>query len=73
MTAPRSFSPTDCSNLTVLSEESSNVDCKTVGFFSNSVKKLVKRGSRVLRARSVLVATLHSLALCFQPRSRPSV
>ena len=74
MTTPRSFSPTDCSNLTVLSMESSNVDCKTVGFFfSKSVRKLVKRGVRVLRARSALVATLPSLVLCFQPRSRPFV
>ena len=28
------------------------IDCKTVGFFSKSVKKSVKRGVRVLRARS---------------------
>ena len=28
------------------------LDCKTVGFFSKSVKKSVKRGVRVLRARS---------------------
>ena len=31
-----------------------DLDCKTVGFFlSKSVKKSVKRGARVLRARSV--------------------
>ena len=29
-----------------------DVDCKTVGFFSKSVKKSVKHGVRVLRARS---------------------
>ena len=28
------------------------IDCKTVGFFSKSVKKSVKSGVRVLRARS---------------------
>ena len=47
-------------------------------FFSKSVKKSVKRGVRVLRARSerkktVFLASLPSLALCFQPRSRPFV
>ena len=65
------------------------VDCKTVGFFSKSVKKSGKRGVRVVRARSArasharraceareknrIFASLPSLALCFQPRSRPSV
>ena len=56
------------------------LDCKTVGFFSSkSVKKSVKRGVRVVRARreknwqSVFLASLPSLALCFQPRSRPFV
>ena len=56
------------------------LDCKTVGsFFSKSVKKSVKRGVRVVRARreknrqSVFLASLPSLALCFQPRSRPFV
>ena len=72
------------------------LDCKTVGFFSKSVKKSVKRGVRVLRARStrashasracearagalargiflffIFLASLASLALCFQLRSRP--
>ena len=42
MTAPRSFSPTDCSNLTVLSMESSNVDFKTVGFFIKNSKEIGK-------------------------------
>ena len=50
-----------------------HVDCKTVGFFSKSVKKSVKRGVRVLRARGVFLASLPSLALCFQPHSRPFV
>ena len=58
------------------------LDCKTVGFFfSKSVKKSVKRGVRVLRARSAGASharerkkpSLPSLALCFQPRSRPFV
>ena len=51
------------------------LDCKTVGFFSKSVKKSVKRGVRVLRARSARASqtSLPSLALCFQPRSRPFV
>ena len=56
------------------------LDCKTVGFFSSkSVKKSVKRGVRVVRARpeknrqSVFLVSLPSLALCFQPRSRPFV
>ena len=59
------------------------LDCKTVGFLSKSVKKSVKRGVRVLRARSARASyagracearekkSLPSLALCFQPRSRP--
>ena len=47
-------------------------------FFSKSVKKSVKRGVRVLRARSARAshahrASLPSLALCFQPHSRPFV
>ena len=59
------------------------IDCKTVGFFSKSAKKSVKRGVCVLRARSsrashartrgVFLASLPSLTLCFQPRSRPFV
>ena len=49
-----------------------NVNCKTVGFFSKSVKKSVKRGVRVLRARSARVWG-ESLALRCQPRSRPFV
>ena len=58
------------------------LDSKTVGFFfSKSVKKSVKRGVRVLRAKrarltrptGVFLAPLPSLALCFQPRSRPFV
>ena len=45
-------------------------------FFSKSVKKSVKRGVRVLRARerekqTVFLASLPSLALCFKPCSRP--
>ena len=47
-------------------------------FFSKSVKKSVKCGVRVLRTRSARVsharrACVPSLALCFQPRSRPFV
>ena len=42
MTTPRSFSATDCSNLTVLSMERSNVDCKTVGFFLRVSKEIGK-------------------------------
>ena len=39
------------------------VDCKTVGFFfSKSVKKSVKRGVRVLRARSARVS--HARRAC---------
>ena len=59
------------------------IDCKTVGFFffSKSVKKSVTRGIRVLCARSARAshsrraceASLPSLAICFQPRSRPFV
>ena len=49
------------------------LDCKTVGFFFlNISKESVKRGVRVLRARSAR-ASLPSLALYFQPRSRPFV
>ena len=57
-----------------------NLDCKTVGFFfSKSVKKLVKRAVRVLRARPVGPVRREKKrlspgrALCFQPRSRPFV
>ena len=52
---------------------STPLDCKTVGFFSKSVKKSVKRGVRVLRARSARAPHALSLAFCFQPRSRPFV
>ena len=38
------------------------VDCKTVVFFSKSVKKSVKRGVRVLRARSARVS--HAIRAC---------
>ena len=47
------------------------LDCKTVCFFSKSVKKSVKRAARVLPARSARASP--GLALCFQPRSRPFV
>ena len=58
-----------------------NLDCKNSRFFfSKSVKKSVKRGVRVLRARSARAShalrareKLPSLALCFQPCSRPFV
>ena len=40
-----------------------HLDCKTVGFFfSKSVKKSVKLGARVLRARSARVS--HALRAC---------
>ena len=46
-------------------------------FFSKSVKKSVKRGVRVLSAKRASerkkTDSLHSLALCFQLRSRPFV
>ena len=45
------------------------LDCKTVG---KSVKQSVTRGVRALRARSAR-ASLPSLTLCFQPRSRSFV
>ena len=64
----------------------SMLDCKTVGFFSKSGKKSLKRGVRVLWARSAQATqarracearakkpSLPSLALCFQPRCRPFV
>ena len=54
MTTPKSFSPTDCSNLTVLSMESSNVDCKTVGFFLKISKEIGKAWRKSLtRAKRV--------------------
>ena len=60
------------------------VGCKTVVFFSKSVKKSVKRAVRVLRARSARASHARracetrlspglALALCFQLRSRPFV
>ena len=39
-------------------------------FLSKSVKKSVKRGGR---KKTVFLASLPTLALCFQPRSRPFV
>ena len=58
-----------------------SIDCKTIIFFSKSVKKWVKHGVRVLCVQraslthplGVLLASLPCLALCFQPRSRPFV
>ena len=41
------------------------LDCKTVGFFSKSVKKSVKRGVRVLRARSARASHAHGRDLLF--------
>ena len=35
------------------------IDCKTVVFFSKSVKNSVKRGVRVLRARSARASHAH--------------
>ena len=60
MTTPRSFSPTDCSNLTVLSMESSNVDFKTVGFFLKISKEIGKawRKSLTRANRTSLVPDL---------------
>ena len=65
------------------------LDCKTVGFFLKISKEIGKRGARVLRARrarvlharrtcearekNVFLASLPSLALCFESRSRPFV
>ena len=43
------------------------LDCKIVGFFSKSVKKSVKRGARVLRARSW--RTSRALRACESPVS----
>ena len=42
------------------------IDCKTVVFFSKSVKNSVKRGVRVLRARSASLTRVFSVS----PRSR---
>ena len=56
-----------------MSLNSSVLDCKTVGFFSKSVKKSVKRGVWGERKKNVFLASLPGLALCFQPCSRPFV
>ena len=74
MTTPRSFSPTDCSNLTVLSMESSNVDCKTVGFFLKISKEIGKAWRKSLtrakrassdspQSRSLFSASLQTFCL----------
>ena len=63
MTTPRSFSPTDCSNLTVLSMESSNVDFKTVGFFLKISKEVGKAWRKSL--------TRANRASSYSPQSRP--
>ena len=48
------------------------VDCKTVGFFfSKSIKKSVKRGVRVLRARSARAS--HSRRACEAWEKKPTV
>ena len=44
------------------------LDCKTVGFFSKSVKKSVKRGVRVLRAQSA--RALHALRVRHEKKKR---
>ena len=62
MTTPRSFSPTDCSNLTVLSMESSNVDFKTVGFFLKISKEIGKAWRKSL--------TRANRASSYSPQSR---
>ena len=52
------------------------VDCKTVGFFSKSVKKSVKRGVRRLTRASLTrpgEGGVRREKPCFQPRSRPIV
>ena len=60
------------------------LDCKTVGFFSKSVNKSVKRGKSLTRAKSASLTrpscearekkpSLPSLTLHFQPCSRPLV
>ena len=49
---------------------SGNLDCKTVSFFfSKSVKKSVKRGVRVLRARSSRASHAHIFSVSPQSRS----
>ena len=45
------------------------LDYKTVVFFSKSVKKSVKRGVRVLRARSVRASTSHARSVSPQSHS----
>ena len=54
------------------------IDCKTVGVFLKINKEIVKAWRKsVTRAKqkkkTVFLASLPSLALCFQPRSRPFV
>ena len=54
------------------------IDCKTVGVFLKINKEIVKALRKsVTRAKqkkkTVFLASLPSLALCFQPRSRPFV
>ena len=63
-------SPLTCRTNHTVSQAFKTLDCKTVGFFfSKSVKKSVKRGVRVLRARRaslkrpVVLASLPSVAL----------
>ena len=64
-----------------------SIDCKTVGFFLKISKEIEKawrnsltRASRAsltpvgrVRREKKILASLSSLALCFQPRSRPFV
>ena len=45
------------------------LDCKTVGFFSKSIKKSVKRGVRVLRARSARAS--HARRACETREKKP--
>ena len=59
------------------------LDCKTVGFFLKISKEIgkawrksltrAKRASLTRRVRREKIASLPSLALCFQLRSRPFV
>ena len=58
------------------SETCIKLDCKTVGFFLKTRKEIGKAWRKSLtRAKraSLTPPSLPSLALCFQPRSRPFV
>ena len=50
-----------------------SIDCKTVGFFLKISKEIGKAWGKTLTRAKRASLTRPSLALCFQPHSRPFI